>query len=170
MKPWFAVAVACALVVGAAPVSAQPKAPLSALEFLAGEWKAIGTPPGESGGFGFAFSVQGRVLVRTNHAVYAASDRGPASRHDDLMVIYAEGGAIKADYFDNEDHVIRYTAQVRGARDVVFVSDVTAGEPRYRLSYSMGADGLLKGLFEIAPPGAPAAFKSYLAWTSRKLK
>jgi len=111
--------------------------------------------------FGFAFSVQGRVLVRTNYAEYAASDRGPASRHDDLMVIYAENGAIHADYFDNEDHIIRYTAQVRGATDVVFVSEARASEPRYRLSYSMGADGTLKGQFEIAPPGAPAAFKSY---------
>lgn len=156
------------LAVVAAPASAQPKTPLAQLEFLAGEWEAIAAAPGESGGFGFAFAAQGRVLVRTNHAEYAASDRGPASRHDDLMVVYAEGGVIKTDYFDNEDHVIRYTAQVRGARDVVFASDVTAGEPRYRLSYSMGDDGLLKGQFEIAPPGQPDAFKPYLAWTSRK--
>jgi hypothetical protein len=84
------------------------------------------------------------------------------------MTIYAENGLIKADYFDNEDHIIRYTAQIRGAKDVVFVSDAKAAEPRYRLSYSMGADGQLKGQFEIAPPGAPDAFKSYLAWTSRK--
>jgi hypothetical protein len=152
----------------AGAASAQTKAPLSALEFLVGEWEAIGTAPGESGAFGFAFAVQGRVLVRTNHADYAASARGPASRHDDLMVIYAENGAIKADYFDNEDHVIRYIAQVRGVKDVVFVSEAGPSEPRYRLSYSTGADGLLKGQFEIAPPGAPDAFKSYLAWTSRK--
>jgi hypothetical protein len=156
------------LAAAAAPLSAQPKTPLSALEFLVGDWEAIDTAPGESGGFGFAFSVQGRVLVRTNHADYAAGDRGPASRHDDLMVIYAENGAIKADYFDNEDHIIRYTAQVRGARDVVFVSEAKASEPRYRLSYSAGADGLLKGQFEIALPGAPDGFTSYLAWTSRK--
>jgi hypothetical protein len=156
------------LAVAATSTSAQPKTPLSALEFLVGEWEAIGTAPGESGGFGFAFAVQDRVLVRTNHADYAASDRGPASRHDDLMVIYAEAGVIKADYFDNEDHIIRYTAQVRGSKDVVFVSEAKASEPRYRLSYSMGADGVLKGQFEIAPPGAPAAFTSYLAWTSRK--
>ncbi|MBZ5560382.1 MAG: hypothetical protein LAO77_24260 [Acidobacteriia bacterium] len=165
MKTLMALAL---VMMSAASAAAQPKAPLSALEFLAGEWEAIGTAPGESGRFGFAFAVQGRVLVRTNDAEYAASDRGPASRHDDLMVIYAEGGAIKADYFDNEDHIIRYTAQVRGAKDVVFVSDARASEPRYRLSYSIGADGLLKGQFEIAPPGVPDAFKSYLAWTSRK--
>lgn len=150
--------------------SGAPTATLAPLQFLVGEWEAVGTPPGESGGFGFSFAVQGRVLVRTNHADYAASDRGPASRHDDLMMIYAEGGAIKADYFDNEDHIIRYTAQVRGARDVTFVSEARASEPRYRLSYSMGGDGLLKGQFEIAPPGAPDAFTPYLAWTSRRLK
>jgi hypothetical protein len=163
------VLITLALLAGAATsTSAQPKPPLSQLDFLVGEWEAIGTAPGESGSFGFAFGVQGRVLVRTNHADYAASDRGPASRHDDLMVIYAEAGAVKADYFDNEDHIIRYTAQVRGARDVVFVSEAKASEPRYRLSYSMAADGQLKGQFEIAPPGAPDAFKSYLVWTSRK--
>jgi hypothetical protein len=163
-----AAAALAVLVAGAVPVSAQSKAPLSALAFLVGEWEAIGTTPGESGGFGFAFAVQGRVLLRTNHADYAASDRGPASRHDDLMVIHAEAGAITADYFDNEDHIIRYTVQVRGARDVVFISDARTSEPRYRLSYSMGADGVLNGRFEIAPPGAPDAFTSYLAWTSRK--
>ncbi|MBI3491140.1 MAG: hypothetical protein HY047_05050, partial [Acidobacteria bacterium] len=104
---------------GSAPAAVS--ASLAPLQFLVGEWEAIGTAPGESGGFAFSLAVQGRVLVRTNHAEYAASDRGPASRHDDLMVIYAEGSELKADYVDNEDHIIRYTVRVRGARDVSFM-------------------------------------------------
>jgi hypothetical protein len=50
----------------------------------------------------------------------------------------------------------------------VFLSDLVAKEPRYRLSYALGSDGSLDGTFEIAPPGQPEAFKPYLTWQSHK--
>jgi hypothetical protein len=50
----------------------------------------------------------------------------------------------------------------------VFLSEAVGGEPRFRLSYKLQATGVLKGEFAIAPPGAPEAFKQYLAWESRK--
>src|SRR5215510_3290771 len=93
--------------------------PLSALRFLIGEWQAVETPPGESGAFTFKLTVQGRVMVRTNEAIYPATPDRPASRHDDLLVIYGEAGALKADYFDNEGHVIRYAAQTRPPNGVI---------------------------------------------------
>jgi len=43
-----------------------------------------------------------------------------------------------------------------------------SGAPRFRLNYELGADGLLKGEFAIAPPGKPEAFAQYLVWQSRK--
>jgi hypothetical protein len=141
---------------------------LSALRFLIGEWQAIDTGPGESGSFTFKLAVQDRVMLRTNEATYAATDQHPASRHDDLMVIYAEGASLKADYFDNEGHVIRYSVQPRGAGAVVFVSDAKPSEPSYRLSYAMGANGVLKGTFEVAAPGSGDAFKPYLSWNARR--
>lgn len=109
-------------------------------------------------------------MLRTNEATYAAASQRPASRHDDLMVIYSEGGSMKADYFDNEGHVIRYAVRLRGSNGVVFVSDAKPSEPRYRLSYEMGADGVLSGTFAIAAPGAPEAFTPYFSWSARKTK
>jgi hypothetical protein len=149
---------------------AQTRADLSALNFLIGDWDAIGLADGESGAFNFTPAIQDRVIIRTNYAKYPARDGKPATRHDDLMVIFVEGGALKADYFDSEQHVIRYSVDTRGPGDVVFVSEAPAGEPRYRLSYTLAANGQLKGSFEIAASGAPNDFKPMLAWTARRLK
>jgi hypothetical protein len=83
------------------------------------------------------------------------------------MVVYAENGSVKADYFDSEGHVIRYTAHVDPKR-VTFVSDPDPKGPRYRLSYTLASDGTLNGTFEIATPDAPETFKPYLAWKARR--
>jgi len=141
---------------------------LSPLRFLVGEWEAIDRPAGEIGAFTFKVAVQDHVIVRTNEAVYAATAGRPASRHDDLMVIYAERGAIKAEYFDNEGHVIRYAVQPRDRNEVVFVSEPNPGEPRYRLTYTSKTSGTLLGTFEIASPATPDTFKPYLSWKARK--
>jgi SAM-dependent methyltransferase len=139
-----------------------------ALRFLVGDWIAIDTPDGERGGFTFTLGVQNHVMVRTNEAIYDATPQHPASRHDDLMVIYSENGSLKADYFDNEGHVIRYAVRPDGANRVVFVSDPNPREPRFRLTYTAGADGVLTGAFDVAAPGAPDAFKPYLSWHARR--
>jgi len=160
---------AAALTLGAI-AGAQTPAPLQPLGFLIGDWEAVGTPPGESGAFIFSLAVQERIIVRTNYAQYPARDGRPATRHDDLMVIFPEGDALRADYFDSEQHVIHYTVTPRSPTEVVFLSDVKPSEPRYRLTYTLGDDRLLKGAFDIAAPGAPEAFKSYLTWSARRLK
>jgi hypothetical protein len=146
---------------------AEPSAPLAAFQMLIGEWKALDDPSGATGGFTFAFGVQDRVIIRTNYSNSPAADGQPASRHDDLMVIYVEGGFVRADYFDNEGHVIRYVAEAR-SNEIVLLSEVKASEPRYRLSYRRGSDGILNGRFDVAPPGKPEAFSSYLSWSARK--
>ena len=146
---------------------ASPAPTLAPLRFLAGDWQAVATPAGEEGGFSFRFTVQDRVMIRDNYATYAATPDRAASRHEDLMVVFVEGAAIKADYVDNEAHVIHYAVQVRGDRDVVFVSASKVSEPGYRLSYSQDGDGLLKGRFEIAAPGTDA-FTPYLTWSARR--
>lgn len=148
----------------------QTRADLSALNFLLGDWDAVNLPPGESGAFNFTLATQDRVIVRTNYAKYPARDGQPATRHDDLMVIFVEGGALKADYFDSEQHVIRYSVDPRGPGEVVFVSYPAAGEPRFRLSYALQSNGQLKGSFEMAASGSSDDFKPMLAWTARRLK
>ena len=158
-------------VVAAAPgLRAQTPAadPLAPLRFLIGDWEAVNGAPGESGGFSFAPAVQNHVMMRTNYAVYEAASGRPASRHDDLMIIYGDVDTLKADYFDNEGHVIHYTVESKRANEVVFLATPTAKEPGYRLSYMLLPEGLLKGQFEVSPPGGRDAFKTYLTWSARR--
>ena len=153
----------------AAPLGADERNPLDALHFLLGTWNAVGEgKPGQANGAStFARALQGRVITRTSYADYPATEKRPASRHEDLMVIYADGDALRADYYDSEGHVIRYAVHAVGADRAVFTSDVVAGQPRYRLTYILQAPGKLDGTFEIAPPGQPEKFATYLTWTSR---
>jgi hypothetical protein len=163
--PTLAVA---AVLLGSAAASAQTEAApaLAPLRFLVGDWRAIDTAPGERGRFTFRFDVQEHVLIRTNEAVYDATVSRPASRHDDLMVVYVDSSVVRADYFDNEGHVIRYTADV-GDNRVTFLSDPDPKGPRFRLTYVLG-DSQLTGTFEIATPDAPEAFKAFLSWKARR--
>lgn len=161
------VSVALAIGIGHSVALAQADA-LLPLRFLSGEWQAIDSPAGETGAFTFKLAVQGHVMVRTNEAVYATTPQHPASRHDDLMLIHSERGSIKADYFDNEGHVIRYAVQPRAGNGVVFVSDPSPDEPRFRLTYTLEANDTLIGSFEIASPAAPESFEPYLSWKARR--
>jgi hypothetical protein len=168
---WFVVAALAAGSLVSPPAAAVAPKGIEALRFLLGDWQAEGGgKPGEaSGGFSFTFSLQDRVIVRTNHADYPATADKPASRHDDLMVLYGtEPGGLRADYYDSEGHVIRYTGNADAAGEVSLASEISSGSPRFRLSYKLRADGALDGRFEIAPPGQPEAFGPYLAWTARR--
>ena len=77
------------------------------------------------------------------------------------MVVYHEEGSpqIRASYFDNEGHVIQYTA-TPAPGTVVFESDGAAAGPRYRLTYTDAGAGKVKIRFDIAPPGK--AYSTYL--------
>jgi len=173
MRIVFKIALALALSVAALSAQTTVPLPLEPLTFLLGEWEAAGggQPGAGTGGTTFARSLQDRVIVRTNYAIYPASATAPASRHDDSMMIYAsEAGGVRADYYDSEGHVIRYAVSVTAPGHVSLVSDVVSGAPRYRLTYTLGPGGVLQGRFDVAPPGQPDAFTSYLAWDSRKVK
>jgi hypothetical protein len=150
-----------------APALGAPAAPLEPLSFLLGEWEASG-PNQSTGRTTFAPSLQGWAIVRTNSADYPAAGDRPASRHDDLMVIFSAGKALRADYYDSEGHTIHYAVAVPESGKATFLSDLAANEPRYRLSYWLESSGTLNGTFEIAPPGQPGAFKPYLSWQSHK--
>jgi len=84
------------------------------------------------------------------------------------MIVYVEDGRLNALYVDSEEHVIRYTVQSRGDREVVFISESKPSEPRYRLTYMANADRTLTGRFEVAAPASADAFKPDLTWTARR--
>ena len=146
---------------------------LDDLRFLIGEWQGAGAggPGSGKGTFSFALDLQGKVIVRRNHAEYPATAGRPAVRHDDLIVIYLDGASnqILANYFDSEGQQISYKVTPSSDHEAVtFLSEPSTLQPRYRLSYMRVKDGTLNGKFEIAPSGQPDAFKTYLEWSSRK--
>jgi len=146
----------------------------AALAFLSGTWtatpdadsaKRLGIVAGQpSGVFTFLPELNGQVLVRRN---IRGAVRNQAYARDDVLYIYFESGALRAIYFDTEGHVIHYSVST-AADSAVFLSDVAAPGPRFRLSYHLNGESL-DGLFEVAAPGS-ADFHPYLHWTSTKAK
>ena len=166
----FAIALTALLSsVGSLSAAAAPAASnsLDPLAFLLGSWDAGANTGAHGTGTGattFERSLQGRVIVRTNHADYPALGDRPATKHDDLMVIYAHEDGAEADYYDNEGHKIHYVISTPAANHVVFLGDAPAGAPRFRLTYSRRDDSTVDGEFEMAPPGHPETFQRYLTW------
>jgi len=165
----FTSLIGCALIWTTLPVSAQATT-WSKLDFLLGNWVGIAgekeTPLGSGqGAFSFEPQLDRKIIVRHNHAAYNTGEK-----HDDLMIVYldAPNDTPRAIYFDAEGHVIRYNVAFPSANAVTFESDGTQPGPKYRLSYwiEKSDKGVLRGKFEIAPPGA--AYAPYMSWTSRK--
>ena len=157
----------------AVPLGAQtaPRADAFApVRFLVGEWRGEGDgkPGAATGAATFLFELEGKALVRRNHADAVPTSGKPGFHHEDLMTIFAEGGQLKALYLDNEDHVIRYlvTGTPEGA---VFTSEPGPG-PRFRMTYQRKTESLATLRFEFAPPGKPEAFSTYIEAVTRKVK
>ncbi len=160
------------------PAPAPPQVPAAdpweALQFLVGNWEGEGSgEPGHGrGSFSFRFDLEKHVLVRRNRADYPATKDRAAYSHEDLMVIYPEGvpSEFRAIYFDNEGHVIHYTTAISPDRKMVqFLSPPAPGAPRFRLTYIKLDEKSLRIQFEIAPPGKPEAFSTYLEAKARRL-
>jgi hypothetical protein len=135
------------------------------LAFLVGDWEGTGSgaPGASKGSFSLEPQVQGNGLLRRS------VNDSPSGHHEDLMLVYRNpDGAFRATYVDNERHVIQYavtaTAEPKGA---VFLSDETAGMPRFRLTYKMRPDGAVSITFELAPPGS-ADFKTYTEGVAKR--
>lgn len=138
-----------------------------------GTWEAVGGgAPGQGkGSFTFAPELQGAVLTRANFSEYPASKDKPAYRHDDLVVIYLDSDKkTRANYWDNEDHVIRYTIEfAQDGNSMVWLSDPQLG-PRFRLTYAKTSTDTLALRFEIAPPNAPSEFRTYIEAAAKRVK
>jgi hypothetical protein len=136
-------------------------------KFLLGEWAAgesSGVPGQASkGSFTLAPDLNGKILVRKNHAEYPPANGRPAIVHDDLMIIYRDAGATRAFYSDNEGHVIQYRISFSAdLKKIVFLSEKNTGAPQYRLTYEDVQPGTARVIFEIAPPDKPDQFTKYV--------
>jgi hypothetical protein len=147
--------------------------PWASYRFLLGEWvgEGDGQPGQGKGQFSFAEELQGKILVRKNRAEYPAGAGRLAFTHEDLLIVYHDDGAkaAKAIYFDSEGHVIQYTPSTsQDGKALIFLSDARPAAPRYRLTYVNQEDSKATVQFEVAPPGKPEAFKTYLQGRIRK--
>jgi hypothetical protein len=158
------------LVLSVSPAQAADD-PWADFRFLIGEWVAEGKPDQGTGEFSLTTDLHGKILVRRNWAKLPATQARPAAKHEDLMVIYrdADGKQTRADYYDNEGHVIRYAvAASADKKELVFLSEAQPRAPRFRLTYTKGKEDTVAIKFEIAPPGKPEEFKFYLQGTVRR--
>ena len=148
----------------------KPPSPWAPFEFLLGQWtgEGGGAPGAGAGAFSFEPELDGKILVRRNRADYPPADGRPAAHHEDLLTVFIEGGAYRADYFDNEGHVIHYAVTPAGP-SLVFLSEPGPG-PRFRLTYTKTGPQTVRIQFEIATPDLPDLFKSYLKATARRVK
>lgn len=141
-------------------------------QFDLGEWTGEGRgEPGEgSGGFRFDLDLQGQILVRRNFAEYPATTEKSAYRHDDLMIIYHDlQHGFRATYWDNEGHIIIYTAQFSQDKNtLIFLGDSVPSAPRFRFTYRKSGDDMLAIKFESAPPGKPEDFAPYIEAAARR--
>lgn len=143
----------------------------SPLQFLIGEWtgERSGSPGEAKGAFTFSYDLQNQIMVRKNYAEYPAQNGRSAFKHDDLMIVYHEGGSTKAIYFDNEGHVINYSVSLsEDLNTITFVSDINSAAPRFRLIYTKSGENTMKISFEFAPPGKPEEFSKYLGGVVKK--
>jgi hypothetical protein len=158
-------------------VSAQTASP-SAGKFgpqwrlLIGEWTSEPTAAGGTGSCAFRFDLGGHILVRTNHAELPVAGSRGAGKHDDLMVIYpgASEAEARATYWDNEGHVIEYSASWSADGSLLtFLSKPGAG-PQFRLTYKKLAPNSLSVSFDLAAPDQAGAFKTYTSGHIRRRK
>jgi hypothetical protein len=167
-----ALALAAALAAPPAPPAAPPAPdPLAQLAPLLGTWD--GDPTGQPGAplrarASFTRELDGKVVVRRNRVEFppaAGTAAGTAGAvHEDLLVVGPEGGGVRATYWDNEGHVIRYAVSAAGGA-VTFESEPGPG-PRFRLAYQPLPDGRWSVTFSVAPPGG--AFKPLQTGTMRR--
>jgi hypothetical protein len=147
----------CLLSAGAAAQTAlQP--PLASLSFLLGHWTGADGKVAETGGTSRGNSTitaeaGGAVLLRRDQVQLFAAGGNQTGSFGILMTIYADNGAIHADYADGT-HLIHYvSANIKPDQSVAFMSAPGAGRPVFRLQYSRVAPERLSVTFSMQPPG-----------------
>jgi len=151
----FATALCCASAVFA---QAPLKPDLAGLGFLVGQWKSndgkVADTDGTSNGTStISIEADGTALLRRDHTETFDAKGKSSSGFDQIMMIYFENGAVRADYVDGEGHVIHYaSANVVAGKSVTFDSAPGAG-PAFRLVYELQAPATLAVSFGMTQSG-----------------
>jgi len=154
--------------------TACPNANWDSLKFLLGKWVGEGSSEvgTGSGYFTIEMGLNGKVLIRKNHAEYPATKDRPVVSHDDLMIVYADPAAkrLRAFYTDTEGNVINYMVSVSSdGKSIVFLSDPQSAGPRFRLTYVVTQPDKMALTFEMAPADKPDQFKKFIEGKVRKV-
>jgi hypothetical protein len=160
MRGWIAALVLALAATSAEARTAQVKTlkpDLAPVSFLLGRWwsddgKVAETGQASRGRSAFSVEAGGAALLRRDHTDLLDKAGEVSGGLDQVMLIYAEGGRLKADYTDGQ-HVIHYTsAAVTPDRSVVFTS-ASGGAPTFRLAYELVDPKTLSVTFSMAAPG-----------------
>lgn len=158
------------------PLAAQTAAdaapnPFKSLSFLEGTWDANvqnNAAVKLAGRYTFVSELDGHILAR--HATSDVNCKAPSTfdcAHSDLLYVFedAPGSGLKADYFDNEGHVIHYDVTTPTPTSAVFLSAPGPG-PQFRLTYEL-AGGVMTGKFQMHMPGQ-GDWRTYLEWSGSR--
>ena len=135
------------------------KPALAPLAFLVGSWDSGAGKVADTGGTskgGSVMSVEsdGAAILRRDHTETFDKAGKPAGSFHQTMLIYPDGGGIRADYVDGEGHAIHYIkADAVAGKSVTFESAPGQG-PVFRLTYELQSPKMLAISFGMIPPGA----------------
>jgi hypothetical protein len=131
---------------------------LAPVGFLLGHWTSGDGKVTDIGGTSRGSSIitaeaGGAVLLRRDHTDVFDAGGKPTESFDQIMMIYPEGGSLRADYSDGTHVIHDKSAQITPDRSVVFTSAAEPGAPVFKLSYRLIAADTLDVAFAMAPPG-----------------
>jgi len=171
-----AIAIGSFMLLLATPAWAETalKPSLQPIAFLVGNWDSGEGKVAETGGTskgGSVISVEadGSALLRRDHTELFDKSGKPMGGFHQTMLIYPDGGALKADYVDGEGHAIHYvSADVAAGKSVTFIGAPGQG-PVFRLTYELKAPDRLAVTFGMTPPGANE-FRPIATGSLKKMK
>ncbi len=149
-----------------------PADPWQPLRFLIGTWHARthggAAQAAASGVYTFQLELREHVLARHSSSSGCSAPADFNCEHSDLLYLYRDAPAqpLKAIYFDNEGHVIRYDVATPAANQMVLTSAPAQSAPQFRLSYELRGS-VMYGTFQLRMPGQ-SDFQSYLEWDGGK--